>query len=220
VVTTSGSARRRPGRPPKSEARDTKAALVEAALRLFAHKGFAGTSIRAIAREVGLSESVLYAHFPNKRAIFEAALDRLGPKGVAAVVRDLDPALADRDPPEYVRELIRRVLDDWDTEDARLLPSLMVRDGLAHDPLITKAIDEALEQMAALFGRWIDAGQMPADLGTPFDLAYALLAPIGEARIFWMHAEASPKMRGMARERATRHTEWFIRTIFCRPDHT
>jgi hypothetical protein len=131
---------------------------------------------------------------------------------------EIDPALADRSPPECVRELIRRVLDDWDTEAGRLWPSLMVRDGLAHDPVIAKAIEDDLEQMAALFGRWIDSGQVPAGLGSPFDLAYALLAPIGEARMFWMHADASPETRAMARKRATRHTEWFIRRVFCRTE--
>ncbi|MEU6037007.1 helix-turn-helix domain-containing protein [Actinomadura sp. NPDC047616] len=214
----SGPARRGPGRPPKSEAGDTKAALVEAALRLFAQKGFAGTSIRAIAREVGLSESVLYAHFPSKRAIFEAALGRLGPQGVAGVLADIDPALADRDPPGFVRELVRRVVDRWDTPDGRLLTSLMVRDGLVHDPAMAANLDDAMERVAAFFTRWIRAGAVSADLGAPFDLAYALLAPVGQARVLWLHADATSEQRATARERAARHTELFVRAVFGRPD--
>src|ERR1700730_11096107 len=72
---------RRPGRPRRVEPGDAKAALLAAALTLFARHGYAGTSIRAIAREVGLSESVLYAHFDSKRAIFEAVLAQLCPRG-------------------------------------------------------------------------------------------------------------------------------------------
>ncbi|HEX2314675.1 MAG TPA: helix-turn-helix domain-containing protein [Thermomonospora sp.] len=213
-MTTSGPARRRPGRPPKSEAGDTKAVLVEAALRLFAQKGFAGTSIRAIAREVGLSESVLYAHFDSKRAIFEAALARLGPQRVAAVLDDLDPALGDDDPPAFVRELVRRSLDAWDTPDGRLLMSLMVRDGLAHDPELVATLDETMGRVGAVFERWIRAGTMPADLGEPTDLAYALIAPIAQARLLWLHAGATDEQRATARDRATRHTEVFIRAVF------
>ena len=96
MLTTSGQARRR-GRPPKGEAGDTKAELLAAALRLFARHGYAGTSIRAIAREVGLSESVLYAHFGSKRSIFEAVLARLGPQSAATVLRASDQEMLETD---------------------------------------------------------------------------------------------------------------------------
>src|SRR5512146_2504923 len=69
TATTSGASGRRRGRPPKADAGDTKELLLQAALALFAEKGFEGTSVRDIARSVGLSESVLYAHFDSKRAI-------------------------------------------------------------------------------------------------------------------------------------------------------
>jgi len=62
TVTSSG---RRRGRPPKAAAGDTKEELLQAALALFAAKGYEGTSVRDIARSVGLSESVLYAHFES-----------------------------------------------------------------------------------------------------------------------------------------------------------
>ena len=50
-----GAARKR-GRPPKAAAVDMKAQLQAAALDLFARNGYAGTSIRAIAREVGVTD--------------------------------------------------------------------------------------------------------------------------------------------------------------------
>ena len=84
--TATGAGRRR-GRPPKAEAGDTKDALLQAALGLFAEKGYEGTSVRAIAREVGLSESVLYAHFDSKRAIFDAVLAELGAASAVAVLK-------------------------------------------------------------------------------------------------------------------------------------
>jgi AcrR family transcriptional regulator len=214
VVATSEPARRRPGRPPKAEAGDTKTALVDAALRLFAQNGFAGTSIRAIAREVGLSESVLYAHFDSKRAIFDAALARLGPQGVAAVLADLDPGLADRDPPAFLRELTRRSVAAWDTRDGRLFISLMLRDGLVHDPAMTAVLEEAMRRVGTVFERWIRAGRIPAGLGAPSDLAYALLSPLAQARVLWLHADATREQRATARERAARHTELFIRVVF------
>lgn len=84
---------RKPGQPRKADASDTKTTLQHAALRLFAQKGYAGTSIRAIAREVGLSESVLYAHFASKQAIFNAVLAEFGPQGPATMAERVDPIL-------------------------------------------------------------------------------------------------------------------------------
>jgi AcrR family transcriptional regulator len=81
---TAPSSGRRRGRPPKSDAGDTKELMLQAALALFADKGYEGTSVRDIARSVGLSESVLYAHFSSKGAIFDAAFERLGPLSASA----------------------------------------------------------------------------------------------------------------------------------------
>jgi AcrR family transcriptional regulator len=213
AVTATGSGRRR-GRPPKAEAGDTKGALVRAALTLFAEKGYEGTSVRAIARAVGLSESVLYAHFDGKRAIFEAVLAELGPLSAIALADDIDPAEADADPPAFIRAMVARGMADWDTPEARQLMSLMTQDGLIHDPALIGAIFSALGKLGEMFARWIAAGLLAPDLGSPLDLAYELMSPIALARLLWLHAGASAEERAAARERAVSHAEFFIRAVF------
>jgi AcrR family transcriptional regulator len=211
---TSAAPGRRPGRPPKTEAGDTKRALLRAAVTLFAEKGYEGTSVRAIARAVGLSESVLYAHFDGKRAIFEAVLSELGPLSAITAVEDLDPEQADADPPAFIRALVARGMADWDTAEARQLISLMTQDGLIHDPALVGANFAALRTLGGLFARWIAAGLIPPDLGSPFDLAYELMSPIALARLLWLHGAASAQERAAARERAVWHAEFFIRAVF------
>jgi AcrR family transcriptional regulator len=51
----------------------TRDQLVEVATRLFAERGFDGTSIEAILEDAGMSRGSLYHHFANKEALFEAA---------------------------------------------------------------------------------------------------------------------------------------------------
>ena len=53
----------------------TRARILDAALDLFARHGFAGTSVRQLARAVGLRESSLYNHFASKEAIYHALID-------------------------------------------------------------------------------------------------------------------------------------------------
>ena len=48
--------------------------ILERALPLFARHGFAGTTTRRIADAAGISEALLFKHFPNKSAIYAAIL--------------------------------------------------------------------------------------------------------------------------------------------------
>jgi AcrR family transcriptional regulator len=214
MTTTGAGTRRRPGRPRKADAGDTKAMLRQAALRLFARRGYAGTSIRAIAAEVGLSESVLYAHFAGKQAIFEAVLAELGPWGPGAEAEAVEDGLAATDPPRYLRELVGAFLAAWDRQDARLLISLMARDGLLHSPALGEALAAMRAAVAGLFDGWIRAGRIPADLGAPQDLALSFTGPIGLTRILHLHADAGEQERAAARDEVLRHVETFTRAVF------
>src|SRR5665213_3996349 len=51
-------------------AEDRKLAIVKAALPLFARKGYAETATRELARAAGVSEPLLYRHFPSKEALY------------------------------------------------------------------------------------------------------------------------------------------------------
>ena len=202
------SSRRRPGRPPKSEAGDTRSALLDAALLLFSRHGYAGTSIRAIAREVGLSESVLYAHFDSKRAIYEAAMASVGP-GAATTALAEPPA----EPAAWIRAYAARLLEQWDTPQARQAASLVARDGLLHDEVLGAGIETALTHLAQVFERWMQEGLVPDDLGSPDAMAVAVLAPIAQARMLWLHADATDGERDTARRRMTAHAELFARIL-------
>src|SRR6266849_9178300 len=49
--------------------------VLDAALRLFSHQGFRGTSVREIAETAGVSTGNVYHHFPDKETIFRTLLD-------------------------------------------------------------------------------------------------------------------------------------------------
>jgi AcrR family transcriptional regulator len=49
--------------------------LLETAIRIFAEKGYAGTSVREIVEQAGVSKPVLYYYFKSKEGLFLAILD-------------------------------------------------------------------------------------------------------------------------------------------------
>lgn len=208
------SAGRRPGRPRKTVAGDTKEELLRTAVRLFARHGFAGTSIRAIAREVGLSESVLYAHFDSKQAVFDAAMARYGPQTSTGARDDVDPGLAETDPPRFLTELVGGFLEDWDREESRLLISLVTRDGLLHSDKLREALTGMRAYTTGLFANWLTADQIPEHLGPGDRLAFSFTGPIGLARVLHLHADASAGERARAREDVQQHVELFTQAVF------
>jgi AcrR family transcriptional regulator len=56
-------------------AAERRRAIVEAALSVFSTGSYAGATTADIAREAGISEPLLYRHFPSKRELYFACLD-------------------------------------------------------------------------------------------------------------------------------------------------
>ncbi|HKS89188.1 MAG TPA: helix-turn-helix domain-containing protein [Stellaceae bacterium] len=65
---------------------ERRKAIVRAAVPLFARKGFAGTTTRELAEAAGISEALLFRHFPSKKLLYREIL-RLGCEGDPAFER-------------------------------------------------------------------------------------------------------------------------------------
>src|SRR5436190_5124290 len=63
------------GTSTKSDVR--RQAIMAAAIECFAQKGFYGTTTHEIAQRVGISQPYLYRLYPNKQALFAAAVDHV-----------------------------------------------------------------------------------------------------------------------------------------------
>ncbi|HEX6678801.1 MAG TPA: helix-turn-helix domain-containing protein [Actinomycetes bacterium] len=78
------------GRPTEtSRGKRSKDAIVQAAIRLLARRGYRGTSLAAVAAEVEMSQPGLLHHFPSKEHLLLAVLaerDREDHQRVAGTV--------------------------------------------------------------------------------------------------------------------------------------
>ena len=55
--------------------KERRGRIIETARQLFSEKGFHGTTTRALAEEAGVSEALIFKHFPSKEAIYKAMLE-------------------------------------------------------------------------------------------------------------------------------------------------
>ncbi|MHC5599275.1 MAG: TetR/AcrR family transcriptional regulator [Nostoc sp.] len=88
---------------PPSEAQ-TRTRILEAAQRLFASKGFDGTSTRELAEAAGVAEGTLFRHFSNKKAI----LVEVATSGWVEILTDLLTELSEMGSYKAVAQVMRR----------------------------------------------------------------------------------------------------------------
>lgn len=104
--SSDGASTARPAPPAKGE--QTRRAVLAAAIERFGSDGYRGTSVAKIARDAGVGGTITYAYFPNKEALFLAALD----EDAAGVIEEGTACVFDAtDPDQWRTELIITLLD-------------------------------------------------------------------------------------------------------------
>ncbi|MBA7603758.1 hypothetical protein ES703_10875 [subsurface metagenome] len=74
---------------------ERRARIIDAALRLFADKGFSGTRTREIAELARISETLIFQHFKTKEDLYHAALGELF--GSHPVMPEVEEMMAKKD---------------------------------------------------------------------------------------------------------------------------
>ena len=60
---------------PRLAASDRRRQLLDTALDLFSRKGFEGTTTKEIAAAAGVTEAIIFRHFPSKHALYADLID-------------------------------------------------------------------------------------------------------------------------------------------------
>jgi AcrR family transcriptional regulator len=134
------------------QALETRAQIVAAARRLFATRGYAGTTIQAIADESGVAVPTIYDAFRSKRGILEGArLTMLAESEIPALMSE---AIADPDPArklglaaKWIRQQMERSSD----------VIRAFRDGARLDPEVAADHRRILDNRARSLARFIDS---------------------------------------------------------------
>jgi len=166
----------------QEQARATRRAIVEAARALFLSRGYAGTTIDAVARDAGVAVQTVYAAFGSKHEILKTVID------VAVGGDESSVALLDRDAVEALRaepDLHRRVrmlaalLRDVQGRTAAM--AQVAREAASADidvGELWRAMQEARATgMAEAARTLVGGGPAPRPLEEIRDVLYVLTAP-------------------------------------------
>lgn len=116
------------GRGRRAGGADTRGDILAAARGSFAEKGYAGTSIRAVAATAGVDPALVHHYFGTKDDLFVEALE------MPTDPRPLMAGIAEGDRSTVGRRLVEVFLDVWDEPETRLRLLAIVRSGIAGEP--------------------------------------------------------------------------------------
>jgi AcrR family transcriptional regulator len=204
------------GRPKKSEERDTRQEILDAALDLFAENGFFGTSMREIAKKVGVRESALYHHFPSKAAMLETLATTLGP-GTARHMAELDlGAMLDATgPKQLLEQLVQFMVTMWSMPQEQKMLRLILSEGQRlgqHDVLNLPAyIFEARRNISRLFEEMMRRKLIKKN--DPITITVAFMAPLMMMRMLYLALPKGPPDLKALKVETDRHLEFFWASV-------
>nr|WP_238362843.1 TetR/AcrR family transcriptional regulator [Actinopolymorpha pittospori] len=157
----------------------TRDAVQTAAVRVFARRGYAASSIRDIAAEAGVSVGTIYRHYPTKEALYANLLDQ-ALTGLVALAEELS---GPGRPVELIRDFTTRYLSDLTADDGAAEFVVVINQGLTARVQAGEA-DRAFgahRSMWRAFEDLIRRGQEVGELGDgdPAQLTTCYFATLG-----------------------------------------
>lgn len=124
----------------------TMETIINSSLKLFAEKGFGGTTISDIAKNSNISKGLIYNYFESKKEIVEAIYNSL----ISELESIMEPIKSLKEPSEKLQRIIsdtitltRKNMDYWKLYVSFILqPSLMEYEGIFTPEYFKKFFDE------------------------------------------------------------------------------
>jgi len=203
------------GRPPQVAGVDAREMLLEAAVRLFAEQGVAGTTIAQIAAKAGVTPAMVHYYFTNREQLLDAITQELLLPTITGV---WSPVVESRDVVSMLRGLVQRI---FKAVDARpWLPSLWLREIVSEGGQLRARLLKLLrfEYVAHLISA-VTAAQQRGEIDPRLEPRLVFLSVIGNtlmplaASHLWREM---PRLQGIKREDVARHAEALLVNAFSR----
>ena len=146
-------------RTPKVVA-DRRDQIIDAAMQVFAQKGFTRATNKDIAREAGITPGLIYYYFDSKEDLLKTIIETRSP---AQLMTTLPPQVFELPPEIFMRMLILRALSIIETDQfiqltRMILPEVVHNTEL--EPIIFPMIRRLLEFLGTYFEAQVENGAL------------------------------------------------------------
>jgi AcrR family transcriptional regulator len=129
---------------------NTKKLITEKALDYFSNHGYAGASIRQIARAVGIRESAIYNHFKSKEEIFLAILSEYKSRSLSKKILN-DELLDELDNPgKFLQDFAVRLISFWNTPNERKFIRLLLMEQFTKVGSLELSVTEYVNELRGI----------------------------------------------------------------------
>ncbi|PTV93069.1 TetR family transcriptional regulator [Halanaerobium saccharolyticum] len=148
----------------------TREKILNESLDLFAEKGYHGTSMREIAKAVGIKGSSIYNHFSGKEEIFSELFNYLAPLNLKSEKFQNKFQKAELDPLGTLNYFGSIVIKEMQNQKKVKLLKMMLKEN--NNPVVKKRLQNRMgnniERISVFFGRLQEQGKIESDLDPDF----------------------------------------------------
>jgi AcrR family transcriptional regulator len=132
---------------------DRREQIIDAAMHIFARKGYSHATNKDIAREAGITPGLIYYYFESKEALLYAILEARSPLKLMA---SFPPQALELPPEQFFPMLIRQVLDIVEGEDMIGLLRVMIPE-LLHNSAVFALPVSLFPRLFGFLGNYVEA---------------------------------------------------------------
>jgi AcrR family transcriptional regulator len=106
--------------PTRLSSQERRAAILETAIELFAERGFRGVTTRELSTALGVSEPIIYQHFPSKKDLYNAIIESTMDAGYFEALEGLRRIASTQDDAEFFQHLAQAMVRWYETRPQQL----------------------------------------------------------------------------------------------------
>ena len=132
---------------------DRRDQIIDAAMQVFAQKGFSGATNKDIAREAGITPGLIYYYFESKEDLLKMIIETRSP---AQLITTLPPQVFELSPEIFLRMLILRALSIIESEKLIQLVRMLLPE-VVHNTEVAPIIFSMIQRFWEFLGKYFEA---------------------------------------------------------------
>jgi AcrR family transcriptional regulator len=132
---------------------DRRDQIIDAAMQVFAQKGFSRATNKDIAREAGITPGLIYYYFESKEDLLKTIIETRSP---AQLITTLPPQVFELSPEIFLRMLILRALSIIESEKLIQLVRMLLPE-VVHNTEVAPIIFSLIQRLLEFLGKYFEA---------------------------------------------------------------